>query len=156
MKICPNRERLRVERLNQDDLGAFISMVLELYREDPTGRRMSVRKIQRTVSELDSHPDKGAVLVFRSGQEIIGYAIVIHFWSNEHGGNIACIDEMYISPAWRGKGVGSLCLEKIARTEKMKFKGMVVETTRANQGAMTFYAKQGFLPSKNRHWLRKL
>ncbi len=131
-------------------------MVLALYREDPPGQSMSLRKIRHTITELSAHPDKGAITMMHVGNVIIGYAIVIYYWSNEYGGNIAYIDELYVKPSWRNKGIGSSYLKQISKTKGTNFKGIHVETTPANQKASAFYMRHGFKQAKNRHLFRKL
>jgi GNAT superfamily N-acetyltransferase len=90
------------------------------------------------------------------GDAIAGYAIVTYYWSNEYGGNIALIDEFYVKPSWRNKGIGSLYLEHIVKTKHMNLKGIHIETTPANQKALAFYLRHGFKLAKNRHIFRKI
>ena len=131
-------------------------MVLALYREDPPGRHMSRRKIRHTVTELSTHPDKGAITLMHVGDAIAGYAITIYYWSNEYGGNIALIDELYVKPSWRNKGIASSYLKQLTKTKGMNLKGIHVETTPANQKASAFYSRHGFMQAKNHHMFRKL
>jgi GNAT superfamily N-acetyltransferase len=87
---------------------------------------------------------------------IVGYAILIYFWSNEYGGNIAHLDEFYVKPSWRKKGIGSSYLEHITKIRGMDLKGIHVEITPANRKALTFYSRHGFKKAVNRHMFRKL
>ena len=131
-------------------------MVLALYQEDPPGEAMSPQKIQRTVKELSLHPDKGAIIIIRVGDTIVGYAIVIYYWSNEYGGDIACVDELYVKPSWRNRGIGASCLTHMASAKAPDLKGLQVEITPANMRAFEFYSRQGFTPMANRHLFKKL
>ena len=101
-----------------DDLAELEQMILALYREDPPGEKMSLKKIRRTVQELLSHPEKGNINIFCVDDTVVGYAIVIYYWSNEYGGNIASIDEFYVKPLWRGKGIGTSFLELVATRQR--------------------------------------
>lgn len=78
-----------------------------MYREDPEGKLIFDEKINRTFNELTKHPDNGTIMIIEADSKIIGYSILINFWSNEHGGNILDIDELYIKSNYRGKGIGS-------------------------------------------------
>ena len=156
MKNITEKIKVNFGLLGRNDISAFNSLVLSLYREDPHGRKMSAQKIQRTISELTANLNKGSIIMIHAGTETIGYAIVIYYWSNEYGGNIACIDELYINPAWRNQGIGSKCIDYIARKFETKFKGMQTETTPNNRRGMLFYKKCGFRPALNRHLFREL
>lgn len=144
------RNGLRFVRLSRGQAGVLESMALALYEEDPSPQGMSRRKIRRTIAELTAHPEKGSITLIRAGREVVGYFIVIHFWSNEYGGHIAFIDELYIVPSWRSRGIGAECLKQIAATPGMNFKGMQLETTHRNVRARRFYARHGFVSARNR------
>ncbi len=152
----PKRKIPEFRPLENRDLPELRRMIFALYREDPPGQRMSPRKIRHTVTELSTHPEKGAITIMQVGDAIAGYAILIYYWSNEYGGNIAYIDELYVKPSWRNKGTGSSYLKHITRTKRMNFKGIHVETTPANQKASAFYSRRGFKQAKNQHLFRKL
>ena len=140
----------------RDYLAEFEQMVLALYQEDPPGEEMSFPKIRRTAQELLSHPEKGNINIFCVDDAVVGYAIVIYYWSNEYGGDIASIDEFYVKPPWRGKGIGTSFLEYLAAGNAGILKGIQLEVTPANHKAFTYYSRNGFSPKANRHLFRKL
>ena len=152
----PGRTFVRFRPLADADVPEFEAMALALYREDPTGQRMTRRKVRRTIAELSSHPDKGAITIMRAGDDVVGYAVVIYFWSNEYGGNIAHVDELYVKPLWRSRGVGASYLEHVAGLKGKNLRGIRLEVTPANQRALAFYSRHGFKPAKNRQMMREL
>jgi ribosomal protein S18 acetylase RimI-like enzyme len=141
---------------NGSDLPDLQQMILALYREDPPGQKMSRQKIRRTTQELSLHPEKGAITIIHVGKTVVGYTIVVCYWSNEYGGNIACIDELYVKPSWRNRGIGSSCLDHIADAKGTDVKGLQVEITPANKKALAFYSRRGFKPMPNCHLFRSL
>lgn len=150
------REILKFRPLADENISEFQMMVLALYQEDPTGEQMSLQKIQKTIRELSTHPGKGTITLFHVGHIVVGYAIVIYDWSNEYGGVIAFIDEFYVKPPWRNRGIGSSYLKHIATAKGMSLKGIHVETTPENHKALDFYLKHGFKQDKNHHLFRKI
>ncbi len=152
----PRRKSPAFSPLTDADRSEFEAMVLALYREDPTGQTMSPTKVRRTVAELSARPDKGDIILMRTLETIVGYAIVVYFWSNEYGGNIAHIDELYVRPGWRNMGIGSSCIEHVARMKGKGLKGVRLEVTPANRKAFAFYSRRGFKLEKNRHMFREL
>jgi len=137
-----------------DDFPELERMILALYQEDPPGQKMSRQKILRTVRELSAHPEKGGITLAQAGDQVVGYAIVIRYWSNEYGGDIACIDELYVKPAWRGLGIGASWFDQIAGSGD--YRALLLETTPANQRAREFYVRQGFGPMSNRRLFKRL
>jgi ribosomal protein S18 acetylase RimI-like enzyme len=138
------------------DLPDLEEMIFALYREDAYGEVMSCQKIQYTVQELLKHPEKGTITMSCLNEAIVGYAIVIYCWSNEYGGDIASIDEFYIKPSWRGKGIGTSFLQYIGTMKAGYVKGLQVEVTPMNERAFAYYSRQGFVPAKNRHLFKPL
>jgi GNAT superfamily N-acetyltransferase len=142
-------------RFVERDLPALEAMVIALYAEDPPGEPMTHERIARTIRHLARYPEKGRIVIFCRGEEIVGYAIVIHFWSNEFGGNIDVVEEMYVSPQWRGKGIGTAFLSHAASSSNGSVKGLQVEVTPGNQKAYAFYTRNGFFPMANHHLFMK-
>ena len=141
---------------HKDDLPELEKMILALYQEDPPGEEISSQKILLTVQELLSHPEKGGITMFCGNNTVVGYAIVIYYWSNEYGGNIALIDEFYIKSAWRGKGIGINFLEHLATDNTGNLKGLLVEETPSNERVFIYYSRNGFSPTTNRHLFKKM
>jgi GNAT superfamily N-acetyltransferase len=158
-RVDPMTAAPHVRACSDEDLPELEAMVLALYGEDPPGEEMSRAKVQRTARELALHPDKGSVSVLCVGGAIVGYALVIHYWSNEYGGDIASIDELYVKPVWRDRGIGAALLEHLAagaaRTAGT-LRGLQVEVTPANTKALAFYSRHGFAPAANWRLFKKL
>lgn len=138
------------------DLPELEEMIFALYREDVYGEVISRQKIQRTVQKLLEYPERGIIVMFCLDEAIVGYAIVIYYWSNEYGGDIAFIDEFYVKPSWRGKGIGTSFLKYVATMKAGDVKGIQVEVTPVNKRAFAYYSRLGFEVTKNRHLFKKL
>jgi len=136
--------------LNENDRRELEKMILALYREDDYGEPMSGEKIDKTIAELRQFPEKGAITLFENEVGVIGYAIIIYFWSNELGGNVAEIDEFYVKPEWRNKGIGTRFLDHCANCRKRNIVGLQLEVTPTNERALDYYIRYGFKESKNR------
>ncbi len=144
-EVCRDENSLELER-----------MVLALYREDSYGEKISRRKIRATMEELSLRPEKGAIILFWIGGAVVGYTIIIYYWSNEYGGDIACIDEFYVKHTWRRKGIGTSFIDHIVTVKAGGLKGLQVEITPANGKALAFYSQEGFSSVKNRRLFKKL
>jgi len=125
-------------------------MIFCLYREDPDGGKVTEENISSTIRELTANPHNGSITIFEIEGEIAGYAILIFFWSNEYGGDILHIDEIYVKPSWRNKGIASDFIKGYAD----KVKAIWLEVIPTNEKAMKFYKKLGFKETKNT-WLIK-
>ena len=68
------------------DKKTVVELIKSLYREDPEGKPVFDEKINKTFNQLTKHPDKGTIMIVEVDSKIIGYSILINFWSNEYGG----------------------------------------------------------------------
>ncbi len=147
---------LEFRRFKEADLPLFEQMVLALYREDEPGKPMSSEKVQRTAKELVLHPHKGEITLFQIKEDVVGYAILIHLWSNEYGGHIVSVDELYVKPAWRKQGIGTAFMDYISETSEAHVKAIQLEVTPTNKRALAYFMRQGLTPSANYHLLKRL
>jgi hypothetical protein len=92
MQLRPDDIRYRSPEKEEQIL--VREMIHALYQDDPAGKPMTDEKIDRTFQRLQQYPGEGCVLVFEWQGQLIGYALLINFWSNEYGGNVLGIDEL--------------------------------------------------------------
>ena len=144
------------KKYRDDDNTEIKKLITDLYREDSCGEPMTEDKINKTLHELESRPDKGSVWIFIYKNRIVGYSILINYWSNEHGGNILAIDEIYVKPSFRNRGIGSAFIRFIISNSDVSVKLLTLEVTPENNKAFKYYKNKGFTLSGNRHMIKKL
>jgi GNAT superfamily N-acetyltransferase len=111
-------------------------------------RKLALATLRRFAEE----PTRGVVVVYDAGRGIEGYALLASFWSNEQGGEVCVIDELYFVPEARGHGVATGFLQALARGDLPWFSGAValeLEVTPKNARARALYQRLGFYPYPN-------
>lgn len=137
-----------------EDHPLIIEMSMELYQEDPGSEPVPIDHIQRTLGELTANPTRGRVLVLKVDGKAEGYALLITFWSNELGGEIFTVDELYVRQKSRGQGHASALLKGLIEGQLPGVKrpmAVDLEVTPKNARAMALYSRLGFSPLKNAH-----
>ena len=135
------------------DKKAVVELIKSLYREDPEGKPVFDEKINRTFNELTKNPGKGTIMIIEADSKIIGYSILINFWSNEYGGNILDIDELYIKSNYRGKGVGSKFIQYLIDNKFNNSVAVQLETMPSNNKTRQLYEHIGFKLSQSNHFI---
>jgi GNAT superfamily N-acetyltransferase len=129
------------------DMPGLVKLVQAFYRECEAAAEMPAERIHATVAELERSRDRGAVFVFEREGMLAGYAILILVWSNEMGGTVLVVDELYVEPGQRRLGVAS---DFLGLLEKVAPEGVValqLEVNRANRRALGLCRKLGFQDS---------
>jgi len=129
------------------DRPVVAGMIKALYAEDPSGWPMTDAKIEATFKSLAKRPELGCIMVLEEGSGIIGYAILINYLSNEYGGNVLHIDELYVVPERRGQGVGTDFIRHLIGTRFNDAVAIQLEVHQGNKRARALYERIGFRPS---------
>ena len=158
MKKESNKEQIKVKyRLMKKGEENIVTQYIKgLFLEDPTPQGMSDKKIKKTIKTLLEHKEKGTIMVFESEKELLGYAMLINFWSNEYGGNVVYIDELFVKKEWRGKGVATTFIQFLVKKRINNAVSLFLEVTPQNKDAEELYKQRGFNIHKNKRMERKL
>ena len=136
----------------EKDVARFQRLAQELYAEDPNLEGVCP-DVSLTYRDLAAKPDKGRVVIIDVDGRAVGYGIMIFFWSNEYGGNLIEIDELYIDETARGLGVGTRFFAWM-RQSFPDSKGWTLQVAHTNPGALKLYERLGFKASRNQHMIK--
>lgn len=136
----------------------IVAMCAALNRDDPGPRPVPEAHVRATLVALRAVPARGRAVVLDGRGEAAGYALLVSFWSNELGGEVCNVDELYVGPAWRGRGHGSALVRSIAAGTGPWPRVPVaieLEVSPDNPRARALYQALGFRPVRNavlRRW----
>jgi ribosomal protein S18 acetylase RimI-like enzyme len=101
-------------------------------------------------------PARGAFLVAREPSPV-GVAYLAFTWTLEHGGRSAWLEELYVVPAMRSRGVGSRLLrEAMAHARAAGAVAIDLEVDEDHARAAHLYAREGFHPHRRARWFARL
>jgi ribosomal protein S18 acetylase RimI-like enzyme len=127
---------------------SIVSMCLALNADDPGPAAVHPRQVLRTLSKLREQPYRGRAVVCEINGSVAGYALLISFWSNEIGGEVCVIDELFVEPAHRGCGLATELLTMLTDGEQSlwprKAAALALEVSPANDRARALYERFGF------------
>lgn len=134
----------RTATLEDDD--AIVEMCLALNAEDP-GEPVGEPQVRRTLAELRTRPLRGRAVVAADHESVVAYALLVAFWSNEYGGEICIVDELYVRPTHRGGGLGTALFQAVEDDRTLwreRPVALELEVTPRNTRALAFYERLGF------------
>ena len=99
---------------------------------------------RRRLKDLLATPSLGYVAIIQVGRRRVGYVVVIRGFGLEHGRN-AMIDELFVGPTARGKGIGGQVVERIASDLAAQgIESLHADVEKGNRDARAFWTKRGF------------
>jgi ribosomal protein S18 acetylase RimI-like enzyme len=128
---------------------AVVQMMAALYHEDPPQKPVDPESFGRTIRRFLDQTHTGRIVLFWLLDEIVGYAIVVPYWSNELGGSLAFLDELYVVPQARKRGIATAFLNSLREQRPFDALVALLEVSPDNVRAKRLYAAMGFRKRKN-------
>lgn len=129
----------------------LIQLIFGLYEADAAGETITQAKIEQTIVAFQNTPSLGDIILVTNKNKPIGYAILINYWSNEYGGIIKFIDEIYIDQSFRGRGIGSQFINHLIQERFANAVAFALEVMPNNTRAVELYQKLGFREDGRHH-----
>ena len=107
------------------------------------------------LDHLFTHPDCGSAFVIEADGIPAGYLVMTTGFSLEFHGRFGLLDELFVEPAWRNRGLGTQALafaEGWCHTHGMR--ALRLEVSHENTRALALYRRCGF-GAPDRHLLSK-
>lgn len=126
-----------------DDLATVLALMQAFYAEDRL--RFDAERTPRALASLLADPACGEVLLLGESGDA-GYLVLTRGFSLEQGGHHALLDELYIAPAARGRGLGARALALAAsRARRWGVDVLRLEVHHHNPRAKALYLRAGFV-----------
>lgn len=128
------------------DDDALVEMCLQLYSEDPGPSAVPAEHMRATVAALRREPWRGRAVVLEIEERLSGYGLLIAYWSNEFGGDVCAVDELFVAPQHRSKGYAKLLFATITKGDlwPTHFVAIALGATLGNVRARRLYESLGF------------
>lgn len=135
---------LTLRDLRPEDGPVVLPMVNDFYHSDAVDHAVDPAVLERSFLDAASpgEPLLRGLLIQWEGAPA-GYLYITQCYSAEVGGRCVLLDEVYLKPEFRGRGLGSEILAWLER-EYPAARRFRLEVTRANQGAARLYQKSGY------------
>ncbi|MEO5722692.1 MAG: GNAT family N-acetyltransferase [Chthoniobacterales bacterium] len=111
--------------------------------------------LHAVVREVVADSRHGFMLLAWADDRAVGLAYAAAHLSAEHGGIIGWLEELYVLPDSRGRGVGGALLREIAiRAQALDWRGLELEIVAGHERAVALYQRNGFRPQARARFSR--
>ena len=129
-------------RIEEKDRKEIVDMMTVFYGSDAVSTNGSLEIFNSDISACLDDNISLEGYVFSENGETAGYAMVSKGFSTEAGKECFWVEDLYIKPEYRGKGIGGRFLDFLR--EKHKGYALKLEVERENERAIAVYKKHGF------------
>jgi GNAT superfamily N-acetyltransferase len=140
----------RPARAEEDD--GVVEMSLALYGDAAAAMGITPSRVHATLETFRAEPVRGRTLVLDSRGTLAGFCLLASFWSNELGGEVCVIDELYLKEQWRGFGHATALVEALKTDRTLwptKPVAFELEVSPRNPEARRLYERLGFHDKHN-------
>lgn len=135
---------MRIETATPDDIPALSDLLSALFTQEEEFTP-NTQAHCKGLELIIGNAEVGAVLVARKDGQVIGMVNLLFTISTALGERVALLEDMVVSPAARGMGVGTkLLAEAVSFASAHGCKRITLLTDKANESGQRFYGKQGF------------
>lgn len=131
-----------IRKFEEKDIVEYKKMSAEFYSSDAVLHNIPSCYIDAFIEEALKSDEYCGCYMIESGGELAGYAVTAKTFSQEAGGIVLWLEELYIKEKFRGKGLGSEFFAYILKTPKVK--RFRLEYEKDNLRAEKLYKKLGF------------
>ncbi len=129
-------------KINLSDREKYIEMAKDFYSSPAVLHNIPAAFFERTFDEMMRSEDYAVGFIIEAEEKTAGYALLAKTFSQEAGGIVVWIEELYVLPEFRGKGFGSAFIEFVKN--EIPAARYRLETEPENERAKALYRKHGF------------
>lgn len=136
-----------IRRMEKGDRQAYLVMADAFYSTDAVLKKIPRESIETTFEGIVSGtPFAECFMLLAPGGETAGYALLSHSFSQEAGGRVVWVEELYVRPAFRGRGLAREFFRYLKKNYGGKAKRFRLDVDADNKKAIGLYRELGFEP----------
>lgn len=129
------------------DVTQLVALMTEFYAE--SGFTLLPGPAARSFAQIIDDPRLGRVWLLGSDGQPAGYVVLTLGFSMEYGGLRGFVDDLFVRPVFRQRGLGSAALGEVRRAAaRLGVRALLVEVGADNRRALSVYRRAGFDDSR--------
>ena len=135
---------LNIRKIKFDDKNDYINMARDFYATDAVLIHVDDSHFASTFEELMRSEDYAICYIFELDGKTAGYSLLAKTYSQEAGGFVIWIEEIFVLPEFRGRGIGREFFSFLLKKRPENVKRLRLEAEKENEGAIRLYKSFGF------------
>jgi GNAT superfamily N-acetyltransferase len=141
-----------MRRASANDIPLLAGLMAEFYAE--AGYELDHARAKAAFAAILADERLGYVWIIQAERQDVGHLVLTLRFAMEYGGLIACLDDLYVKPGWRNRGLSTGALMEVRKfCESSGIRALTVEADPNNSPAQTVYRRIGFAEAVGRQLL---
>jgi GNAT superfamily N-acetyltransferase len=141
-----------MRRATTNDIPVLLGLMDEFYAE--SGYHLDHELAACAFGAILADERLGYVWIIQTEHQDVGHLVMTLRYGMEYGGLIACLDDLYVRPAYRNRGLSTAALTEVRNLcERVGIRAMTVEVGHSNAPAQKVYRRVGFADAEGRQLL---
>ena len=133
---------MTIRKITKEDKPIYTEMAKDFYSSPAVLENIPEENITSSFELFLSGMPYGDAFIFEADGQTVGYGVLAYTHSQEAGGKVVWIEEIYVKKEYRGCGIGSEFLEFVK--ESIPARRYRLETEPENDRAAALYRRHGF------------
>lgn len=133
-----------LRKIAASDRDEFVKMADEFYHTDAVMKPVPVSHHEKAFDEMMRSSDYLNGYIFEYDGETAGFCVTAKTYSQEAGGIVIWIEDLYIRPQFRSKGLGTQIFKEVEQNGDPNLKRIRLEVEEDNERAVALYSRLGF------------
>lgn len=133
-----------IRKFTENDRNQYVTMAREFYHSDAVLHPIPDVHFERTADEALRSDAYAEIFLFEYEGETAGYGLTAKTFSQEAGGYVWWIEEVYIREKYRSKGLGREFFHYLEREKGPDVTRLRLEVEADNTRAVSLYERLGY------------
>ena len=134
-----------ISLIRPEQVGATVELFCIQLKEH--GIEADSKRVRAVIEKVMADERHGFILIATTGNgRLVGAAFGSAFLGIEHGGVSGWLEELYVLPGWRQKGMGTRLVSEVIRVAKARgWRALDLEVEADHQRVASLYFRHGFV-----------
>jgi ribosomal protein S18 acetylase RimI-like enzyme len=136
---------IEIREASAADTATLLRMMRALAEHEPGKIEFDEPAASEALRAFLADPQFGRMWILQEHETAVGYVVLTLGFSFEFRGRDAFIDELYIEPGYRRRGLGRMAMEFAEkRAKELGVNAIHLEVDHGNDAAMELYRRSGY------------
>lgn len=135
---------IEFKQVTEENRIDYLELVEEFYATDAVLFDVNRKNFEDCFQELMRSNEYTFCHLFILDSKIVGYALIAKTYSQEAGGIVWWVEEIYIRPEAQSQGIGTTYFQYLVKNKPENVKRIRLEVEKENEAAVCLYKRWGF------------